>query len=587
MGRTLACLTVMVGLACAGRANAAPPQLVNYQGEVTDGGLPVANGNYPMEFRIFGAAAGGIALWSEAIANVPTSNGRFNVLLGQATALPESIFDGTERWLEVVFNGDLMSPRVRLVTVPYAHRISTVDGARGGSISGDVDISTTTIAWGLEVNNSGAGGAGRFANNNPASPEAALTGVHVGGGAGGSFLSDGGGSAVMANSSVGGYGVYATAPSGVAVYGQGSGTADSSKAIHGRLTSTSPGQYSAAVRGENLGLGGSGIGVWGSHPASGWGVYGTATTGRGVYGTATNGQGVRGLATTGEAVYGSTTNGSGVGLYGENSSNSANAIAIHGVLDNTSAGSFSSAIRGENLGTGLTGVGVYGSHNGGGWGVYGVANSVLGRGVYGESSNGVGLYGHSDNNLAGYFTGGRVQMTGGTDASTAGMASGYLVLGQTNSTNIVIDNNEIIARNNGVADELHLQAEGGPVMIGALGITPPAGYSLVVDGKAILEEVEVQLSQDWPDYVFEEGYDLMSIDALAEHVRTKKHLPGIPSQEAMKDSRLPVGEMQTKLLEKVEELALYIVQLKEQLDAAARDNAALQSRVEALELDGE
>jgi hypothetical protein len=65
-------------------------------------------------------------------------------------------------------------------------------------------------------------------------------------------------------------------------------------ALHGIISSTSPGAWSAAVRGQNNGTGGYGIGVWGSQDGSGWGVYGTSVSGIGVYGyaTATSGYGV-------------------------------------------------------------------------------------------------------------------------------------------------------------------------------------------------------------------------------------------------------------------------------------------------------
>ena len=71
-------------------------------------------------------------------------------------------------------------------------------------------------------------------------------------------------------------------------------TADNAFALHGIISSASPGAFSAAVRGQNNGTGGYGIGVWGSQDGSGWGVYGTSVSGIGVYGyaSATSGYGV-------------------------------------------------------------------------------------------------------------------------------------------------------------------------------------------------------------------------------------------------------------------------------------------------------
>jgi hypothetical protein len=70
-------------------------------------------------------------------------------------------------------------------------------------------------------------------------------------------------------------------------------------ALHGIISSASPGALSAAVRGQNNGTGALGIGVWGSQDGSGWGVYGTSVSGRGVYG------------------YASATSGFTYGVYGE------------------------------------------------------------------------------------------------------------------------------------------------------------------------------------------------------------------------------------------------------------------------------
>jgi hypothetical protein len=71
-------------------------------------------------------------------------------------------------------------------------------------------------------------------------------------------------------------------------------TAGYAFALHGIISSTNPGIWSAAVRGQNNGTGGYGIGVWGSQDGSGWGVYGTSVSGIGVYGcaSATSGYGV-------------------------------------------------------------------------------------------------------------------------------------------------------------------------------------------------------------------------------------------------------------------------------------------------------
>lgn len=165
----------------------------------------------------------------------------------------------------------------------------------------------------------------------------------------------------------------------------------------------------------------------------------------------------------------------------------------------------------------------------------------------------------------------KLQVDGGADAEPG--SGGFLVTGNTNSANIAIDNNEIMARNNGATSTLFLNNDGGDVslcyaggnvMIGAS--VPATGYILSVDGKIIAEELKVQLSQNWPDYVFDEKYVMPSISDLKSYVKINKHLPGIPTASEMKESGISVGEMQTKMMQKIEEMSLYIIELQNQID---------------------
>lgn len=86
-------------------------------------------------------------------------------------------------------------------------------------------------------------------------------------------------------------GVYGltTSSTGVAMLGQNQSTGSGATAVRGEITSTNPGPSSAAVKGINNGIGGSGIGVWGEQHGSGYGVYGAAPNGEGVYGTGATG----------------------------------------------------------------------------------------------------------------------------------------------------------------------------------------------------------------------------------------------------------------------------------------------------------
>jgi hypothetical protein len=159
----LAQLALACVLAAMELGYAAAPQLINYQGIVRDStGAPVADGAYSMRFFIYDDEFAGSLLWSELNPAVQVTGGTFNVLLGSVEPLHDTVFSGTNRWLQVLFVSQLLSPRTRLVSTPYSHRIATVDGSSGGEITGDVKISNSSIANVLEVINTGSGRGGRF-----------------------------------------------------------------------------------------------------------------------------------------------------------------------------------------------------------------------------------------------------------------------------------------------------------------------------------------------------------------------------------------------------------------------------------------
>jgi len=241
-------------------------------------------------------------------------------------------------------------------------------------------------------------------------------------------------------------------------------------------------------------------------------------------------------------------------------------------------------LRGYAANGGNTGYGVYGQGYGAGGnaiGVYGTASTTAATayGIYGTASGPTAWAGYFAGR--GFFTGNlgvgttipdvKLHVNGGTDAEPG--AGGYIVAGSISSANIVIDNNEIMARNNGAISTLYFNNDGGDlamcvtsghVMIGTT--TPATGYILSVDGKGMFEELKVQLSGNWPDYVFDENYKLPSLYQLESSLKTEKHLPGIPSATEIKRDGVLVGDMQTKMMEKIEELTLYIISLQKQID---------------------
>ena len=129
---------------------------------------------------------------------------------------------------------------------------------------------------------------------------------------------------------------------------------------------------------------------------------------------------------------------------------------------------------------------------------------------------------------------------------------------------LLFDGNEIDVTGN--VNTLALNSNSGhPVSIGSHHV--PSGFKFSVNGKMIAEELMVQLKSNWPDYVFKEDYALRSIPALEKEIQKLGHLPGLPSAEEVESNGQEVGMMQVKLVEKVEELTLYIIQLQKEIDS--------------------
>lgn len=74
------------------------------------------------------------------------------------------------------------------------------------------------------------------------------------------------------------------------------------------------------------------------------------------------------------------------------------------------------------------------------------------------------------------------------------------------------------------------------------------------------EQVKVQPSSEWPDYVFGQNYHLRSLSEVEQFIKKHQHLPNIPSANEVQESGIELGEMNRLLLEKIEELTLYTIQ---------------------------
>jgi len=98
-----------------------------------------------------------------------------------------------------------------------------------------------------------------------------------------------------------------------------------------------------------------------------------------------------------------------------------------------------------------------------------------------------------------------------------------------------------------------------------IGTTTPR-EKLSVNGKIRAQEIKVEAAP-WPDYVFTKDYKLPPLDETEKHIKEKGHLPGIPSAEEVKANGINIGEMNAKLLQKIEELTLHLIAHENHIDA--------------------
>lgn len=100
---------------------------------------------------------------------------------------------------------------------------------------------------------------------------------------------------------------------------------------------------------------------------------------------------------------------------------------------------------------------------------------------------------------------------------------------------------------------------------GNMGIgTENPNEKLAVNGKIRAHEIKVETA-DWPDYVFVKDYPLRTLQEIEKHIKEKGHLPGIPSAEEVKNNGIELGEMNAKLLQKIEELTLHLIEIKKEV----------------------
>nr|WP_299069375.1 hypothetical protein [uncultured Allomuricauda sp.] len=112
---------------------------------------------------------------------------------------------------------------------------------------------------------------------------------------------------------------------------------------------------------------------------------------------------------------------------------------------------------------------------------------------------------------------------------------------------------------------------------GNVGIgTSSPDSKLAVNGVIHSKEVRVDLI-GWPDYVFKKQYYLPSLEEVEDHIKQKGHLKDIPSAQEVLENGIFLGDMNAKLLQKIEELTLYTIQQQKEIQSLKKENGELKS----------
>jgi len=232
------------------------------------------------------------------------------------------------------------------------------------------------------------------------------------------------------------------------------------------------------------------------------------------------------------------------------------------------------------------------------YGVYSlVSSSNEAYGVYSRmTGNGgpkYGVYSHVDGptNFAGLFKG-KVRVEG-SDLELYNTVSGSKVLLHNSETvnngqnfSIVFEDgggnwdwdNILRVNKEGLLDK-RVNHDGDAFIVSKLGET---NFSVKGDGHVYAREIEVTLDP-FPDYVFDDRYNLLPLSELSEYIEENQHLPNIPSAEEVKENGIGLGELSLKQMEKIEELTLYLIEINERLNAVEKENIDLKKEIKRLQ----
>ncbi len=110
-----------------------------------------------------------------------------------------------------------------------------------------------------------------------------------------------------------------------------------------------------------------------------------------------------------------------------------------------------------------------------------------------------------------------------------------------------------------------------------IGTNNPGSYRLAINGTVRAKEIRV--NTNWSDFVFDKEYALPSLSQVEAHILQHKHLPDIPSAAEVEAEGVELGKISSKLLQKIEELTLYVIEQDKRIQALEAEKAAMQQTI--------
>jgi hypothetical protein len=163
----------------------------------------------------------------------------------------------------------------------------------------------------------------------------------------------------------------------------------------------------------------------------------------------------------------------------------------------------------------------------------------------------------------------------GVDKGFVGLSDDDLKIGTYASNNL----GNFVIRTNG-ADRVVVRPDGKMVLGSPTGSAPVSNHLLAVKGRIAATEFTVTNVAAWPDYVFAEGYKLKSLEETEAFIKINKHLPNMPAAAIVEKDGYDIGDMQKRMMEKIEELTLHLIEANKNIQHQQKEIEALKNKME-------